>query len=272
MNYLDKLTKAKDYIQSRINIIPDTLVILGSGLGDFSKVLENTLTIPYSEIPYFNFTQVEGHSGELHMGLLNKKWVFCMNGRNHYYEGASDEEMRFPIQLFATLNVKNVIVTNACGGMNSSFKPGDLMVIEDHINLMGRNPLIGRNLDTIGPRFSDMSQAYDEEFLIRIQKIAKTEKIELKKGIYVGYSGPNYETKAEIKAFSILGGDAVGMSTVPEVIVANHAKMRVLGISCITNMATGLQKNRLTHDEVLETSRKALNSFSTLVSKFIDTL
>ncbi|HOO44323.1 MAG TPA: purine-nucleoside phosphorylase, partial [Bacillota bacterium] len=203
------------------------------------------------------------------LGYLNGVPLLVMEGRKHYYEGVSDSEMRFMIQSFARIGVKQLVVTNACGGMNPDFEQGDIMLIEDHINMMGRNPLVGHNVDELGERFVDMSEPYDIEYRQLIDEIAKVENIKIQKGIYVSYMGPSYETKAEIRAFRMLGGDAVGMSTVPEVIVARHAKMRVLGLSIITNMSTGISKNKLSHEEVLETSKKSLAKLTILISRFI---
>lgn len=270
MNPMDKLNLAREYILSKIDHQPEILIILGSGLGYFTDLLEDKTIISYNDIPYFGKVNVTGHVGELHFGYLKGKYIVCMKGRMHYYQGVTDEEMRFPIQLFRYLDINQMIVTNACGGMNPGFKPGDLMIIEDHINMMGRNPLIGDNLDELGPRFSDMSEPYFYQWIELLEKIASDLDINIKKGVYVGYSGPSYETKAEIKAYRMLGGDAVGMSTVPEVIIGAQLGMKIAGISCITNMSTGLQKEKLSHQEVLDTSKRVEMTFSMLLEKFIE--
>ncbi len=256
-------------IKDKFNEIPTTLIILGSGINEFINNLEERSKISYQEI--FNFeTDISiGHSGNLYMGYINNIPILVMEGRKHYYEGVKDEEMRKMIQSFSAIGIQNLIVTNACGGMNLDFKPGDIMVITDHINMMGRNPLVGENNSNLGPRFVDMTEPYDLKFRELIDKIANKENIKLQHGVYVGYLGPSYETKAEIKAFKILGGDAVGMSTVPEVLIARHSNLRVLGLSIITNMSTGISKNKLNHEEVLETSKKTVKKLSKLLVEFI---
>ncbi|MDD3122176.1 MAG: purine-nucleoside phosphorylase [Candidatus Izemoplasmatales bacterium] len=269
MSIIDEFCQSKIFIEGLSILRPKTLIILGSGLGDFAKFVKNPVIVSYSDIPFFVQKSIEGQSGELVIGLIGQHPVYIMKGRNHYYQGLTDEEMRYPIQMFKYLGVNNLIITNACGGMNPSFKPGDIMIIEDHINMMGRNPLIGDNVDIIGPRFSDMSEPYSLLWIEKIEEIAKSYEIHLKKGVYVGYFGPSYETRSEILAYRQLGGDVVGMSTVPEVIVASHAGMQVLGLSVITNMATGISMNKLSHDEVLKTSLEAMDKVSLLILKFI---
>ena len=264
-----ELAKARESIFSLTDLRPGILIILGSGLGSFVETLKARVSVSYSDLFPFQKPAVEGHGGRLHIGLLNGIPVYCMQGRNHYYEGYSDLEMRFPIQLFGHLGAKTLLVTNACGGMNPDLAPGDLMLIADHINMMGRNPMTGFADSDLGPRFFDMSEPYSLKLISLAEKIGKQQGIETKKGIYVGYSGPSYETKAEIAAFRMLGGDAVGMSTVPEVIVANQASMEVLGISCITNMATGMQKHKLTHAEVLEVAKLAGEKLARLLSGIV---
>lgn len=272
MTYLDKLDEATTYLKEQCEIQPSTLIILGSGLGDFTKDLKIYKTVFYRDIPYFTTSNVSGHQAALVIADIEGTPVFIMKGRNHYYQGLTEEEMRLPIQLFANIGVLNMIVTNACGGMNPSFKAGDIMIIEDHINMMGRNPLIGDNVEKLGPRFIDMSAPYDLDFISLIESISIKNHIKLQKGVYVGYLGPNYETRSEIKAFRMLGGDAVGMSTVPEVIVARHSGLRVLGLSVITNMSTGIQKSELSHDEVLIFSKQASSKISILLRDFIKSL
>jgi purine-nucleoside phosphorylase len=260
----------KDIVINKFNRIPDTMIILGSGINEFVNQLTESESISYKELFNFDTDKSIGHSGKLHLGYINDKPLLVMEGRKHYYEDVTESDMRFMIQSFARIGVKNIIITNACGGMNEEFAPGDIMVIEDHINMTGRNPLIGPNDNDLGPRFPDMSEPYDLEFRSVIDEVANEIKLPLQHGIYVSYIGPSYETKAEIRAYRMLGGDVVGMSTVPEVIVARHANMRVLGLSLITNMSTGIQKGKLSHDEVLETSKKTIGKLSKLLVGFIE--
>ena len=220
-------------------------------------------------MPNFPISTVEGHEGRLVIGTLQGKTVVAMQGRFHYYEGYKMEEVTFPIRVMKLLGVKTLIVTNAAGAVNTSFKPGDLMIITDHINLSGNNPLIGKNLDLFGPRFPDMSNAYNKELRKIAKNVANSINIDIKEGVYAMMSGPTYETPAEIKMIRILGGDAVGMSTVPEVIVANHCGIKVVGISCLTNMAAGILEQPLNHEEVIETSNKVKNNFITLMKTLI---
>lgn len=259
----------KDIVMKKFNKIPETMIILGSGINEFIDELTKTLVISYNELFDLQTDESIGHQGKLHMGYIDKKPLLVLEGRKHYYEDVSDKDMRLLIQSFAEIGVKNMIVTNACGGMNENFHPGDIMVIDDHINMLGRNPLVGPNKQALGPRFVDMSEPYDYIFRKIIDEVAKNENIKLQHGIYVSYLGPSYETKAEIRAFRLLGGDVVGMSTVPEVILARHANMRVLGLSIITNMSTGISKQPLSHEEVLETSQKAISKISVLIKSFI---
>jgi len=262
----------KELVLKKFKQIPSTMMILGSGINAFVENLEDSIAYSYKEVFGFLTDESIGHKGNLHLGYLSKKPIIVMEGRKHYYEDVSDLDMRSMIQSFASIGVKNIIITNACGGMNESFSQGDIMVIEDHINMMGRNPLVGQNNNSLGERFVDMSEPYDIEFRKMIDDIAKEENILLQHGVYVSYIGPSYETKAEIRAFRMLGGDAVGMSTVPEVIVARHANMRVLGLSLITNMSTGISKTKLSHEEVLETSKQSLGRLSTLLIRLIESL
>lgn len=260
----------KELMMRKFKKVPKTMIILGSGLAKFTENLTDAKVISYGTLFDLDTDGSIGHKGNLHMGYLNNIPLIILNGRKHYYEGVDNYEMRTMIQSFARIGVKNIIITNACGGMNETFKPGDIMIIEDHINMMGRNPLVGNNAADIGPRFVDMTEPYDLEFRRIVDEIAKQEDIKLQHGVYVGYLGPNYETKAEIKAFRMLGGDAVGMSTVPEVILARHANMRVLGVSLITNMSTGITNNKLSHEEVLEVGKQSVQRVSKLLIKFID--
>ncbi|MFO7161146.1 MAG: purine-nucleoside phosphorylase [[Clostridium] cellulosi] len=263
------MNEALDYIRSKTDFKPTVGIILGSGLGKFAQEIVKPVTIPYRDIPHFPVSTVEGHKGCLVMGKVCGKNVVCMQGRFHYYEGYSMKQVVFPVYIMKQLGVRTLIVTNAAGAINKSFSPGDLMLISDHINLMGTNPLIGRNDDKLGPRFPSMTEGYS----LKLRDIAKTaaanSQINLQEGVYAALTGPSYETPAEIRFLRIIGADAVGMSTVPEVIAANHCGMEVLGISCITNMASGVTEKPLDHDEVIETSRKASERFITLVKSVI---
>lgn len=248
---------------------PEIGLILGSGLGVLADEIENAVTISYDEIPNFPKSTVEGHKGQLVIGTLEGKTVMAMQGRFHFYEGYSMQQVTFPVRVMKDLGINHLLVTNAAGGINESFQPGDLMIITDHINMMGTNPLIGKNDEKMGPRFPDMSQAYNRELIQHAEKVAQSLSLEIKKGVYVGNTGPVYETGAEIRMLRTLGGDAVGMSTVPEVIVANHSGMSVLGISCISNMAAGILDQPLTHDEVIETTQKVKKDFLSFVKAII---
>lgn len=265
MNLLDKINESKNYIMSKINVYPRIGMILGSGLGDMADLIENPTYLNYSEIPNFPISTVEGHKGRLVIGELEGKVVVAMQGRFHFYEGYELDEVTFPIRVMKSIGVETIIITNAAGGVNENFKPGDLMIIKDHINFTGKSPLLGKNWDDLGPRFLDMSKAYDTE-LINVAKITSKELgISLKEGVYMWFSGPTYETPSEVKLARILGADAVGMSTVPEVIVARHSGIKVLGISCITNMAAGIFDKPLNHEEVVETSTRIRGVFQSLI-------
>mgnify|MGYP000706824788 CR=1 FL=1 len=222
--------------RSKIIDIPQTAIILGTGLGELVHEIENKTEIPYTEIPNFPVSTVEGHSGKLIIGTLGNKRVLAMQGRFHYYEGYEMKQVTFPIRVFQALGIRYLFVSNAAGGMNPSFDIGDIMLIEDHINLFPEHPLHGKNYNELGTRFPDMSEAYDKKLRVMAMEIAKEKKIKLQHGVYVGVQGPTFETPAEYNFFRIIGGDAVGMSTVPEVIVANHAKMKVLAFSIITDL------------------------------------
>jgi len=269
---LNKMKEAKDYISSKHSKKPAIGVVLGSGLGDFVNQLTDTTIIDYQDIPHFPKTTVDGHAGKLVIGKLGQHEVILMQGRYHYYEGYSMQEVTFPIRVFRLLGVKTLIVTNACGGLNPNFSPGDLMLITDHINFTGDNPLIGKNIDELGPRFPDMSRAYDPELQNHVKHAADRLNIPLQQGVYVAISGPSYMTKAELKMLRYIGGDAVGMSTVPEVIVANHMQMKVIGLSCITDMAIPEELKPLTHEEVIRVANETKPAFERLLKEIILTL
>jgi len=261
----DHIQEAATYIQSKISDTPEVGLILGSGLGVLADLVEQPVTIAYGDIPHFPVSTVEGHAGELLIGKIAGRTVAMMKGRFHMYEGYGPELTAFPVRVMKAIGVSKLLVTNAAGGINTSYKPGDLMIISDHLNMTGRNPLIGANDNRLGVRFPDMSQAYSPQLRQKAKDVAASQGVELQEGVYVGFLGPNYETPAEIRMLRILGGDAVGMSTVSEVIVAQHAGMEVLGISCISNMAAGILDQPLSHDEVMETAELVRDQFLKLV-------
>lgn len=265
----EKAVTAAAYIQKRAAQSPKIGLVLGSGLGVLAEQMTRAVKIPYRDIPSFPISTVPGHAGQLVLGKLGGNDVVTMQGRFHYYEGYALSEVTFPVRVMHELGVETVIVTNAAGGINESFKSGDLMLIRDHINFTFRNPLIGRNQPEWGPRFPDMSEAYDRSLRKLAREVASEQGIRLQEGVYAGVTGPSYETPAEIRMLRTLGGDAVGMSTVPEVIVARHMGMRVLGISCITNMAAGVLDQPLSHEEVMETAERVRGTFMTLVTEIV---
>lgn len=266
------ILEAARYIKQKKSIKPVIGLILGSGLGELAHEIENPVKFNYVDIPHFPTSTVAGHEGQLVIGTLEGQEVIAMQGRFHYYEGYSMDQVTFPIRVMKQLGVQSIIVTNAAGGINKEFKPGNLMVITDHINQMGTNPLIGSNDDQLGVRFPDMSQAYDRQYITHALMCAKELHIDVKQGVYVGNTGPTYETPAEINMLRTFGADAVGMSTVPEVIVARHAGISVLGISCISNMAAGVLDQPLSHEEVIETTDMVKDDFLRLVKKIIYSL
>ena len=265
MDITTRIYAAADYIRSRTSLRPTVGLVLGSGLGDFADTLENPVRIPYSDIPNFPVPTVPGHAGALVFGKKCGQTVVVLQGRIHYYEGLPQQEITLPIRVLAALGVKTLVLTNACGGVNLSFRPGDLMLISDHINYSGANPLMGPNLDAFGPRFPDMSDLYTASLRKAIREKAEAAGIPLREGVYAMYSGPNFETPAEIRMFRCLGADVVGMSTVPEALVAAHCDMQVVGISCITNMAAGVLPQKLSHQEVMETAALVHDKFQTLL-------
>lgn len=269
--YVQAIEQAADFLRNKGVEAPTVGLILGSGLGELANEATEAIAIPYEEIPGFPVSTVEGHAGQLVYGTLGEKKVLAMQGRFHYYEGYSMKEVTFPVRVMKALGVDSLVVTNAAGGVNHDFNPGDLMIINDHINLTGDNPLLGSNDSTLGERFTDMSEAYDKQYQEIIRESAKTLDVTLQEGVYLGLTGPTYETPAEIRMIRTLGGDAVGMSTVPEVIVARHAGIRVAGISCITNLAAGMQET-LNHEEVVETTQRVKETFKSLVKDVVSKL
>ena len=252
-----KLKKAVETVRARLETTPDVAMTLGSGLSDAFGLPEGGVTIPCSEIPGFPLPTIAGHSGEFWVGPLCGKTVLVQRGRAHYYEGNTIEDVSFATRMFALLGIPTLVVTNAAGAINPNFRAGDLVFLTDHINMLGVNPLRGVNFDELGPRFPDMSAAYTPELRAMAKTVAAAEGIEVEEGVYVAALGPSYETPAEIRAFHAMGADLVGMSTVPEVIVAAHAGMKVLGLSIATNLAAGVDPTAtLTHEEVIETTQR----------------
>jgi purine-nucleoside phosphorylase len=265
----EKTAETLAAINRRATLRPTVGIVLGSGLGGAADAIENSVAIPYDEIPYWPRTTAIGHAGRLVIGTLEGTPVVAMQGRVHYYEGYTMDEITFPIRIFSEMGVTSLIATNAAGGVNLSYSPGDLVAISDHINYMGTNPLIGANNNKWGPRFPDMTFAYDPEYIQFLFQVAKDENIRLHKGVYIAFSGPSYETPAEIRMSRTLGADLVGMSTVPEVIVANHMGMRVLAISCVSNYAAGVTSNKLHHNEVLEGMSRSAESMIKMIRGFL---
>ncbi len=253
MSEMDKVIEAADYIRAQMTLRPQFAMILGSGLGALADQLAAKTTIKFESIPHFPQSTVEGHSGQLVLGTLNNIPVMVLQGRLHYYEGHSMNQVVFPLRCMLHLKIPNLIVTNAAGSVDPEYRPGELMLIKDHIKLQGDSPLRGLNIDAFGPRFNDMSDPYTEEIRTLAKACANELNIPLKEGVYFYMPGPSYETASEVKAIHRLGAHAVGMSTVPEVIVAAHGGMKVLGISCITNMGTGLVDQAVGHEEVIHT-------------------
>jgi purine-nucleoside phosphorylase len=267
----ERITAARDYIQARSSIQPHIAIILGSGLGGLIDDVQVEASFPYEEIPGFQVSTVEGHAGRLALGTLVGKPVVVMQGRFHYYEGYPMALVIFPVRVMQALGTGTLVVTNAAGGLNPAFDPGDVMLITDHINTMGTNPLIGPNEDAIGPRFPDLTHAYHPELRKLALDVAARQDIPLQQGVYVAWSGPSYETRAERRYLRTIGGDAVGMSTVPEVIAANHAGMRVLGLSAITNKATGDPDQQPdSHEEVVAMAKVAGEKLVRLVRNVIE--
>lgn len=264
-----RIMESVNYIKEQLPLQPQIGLILGSGLGVLAEEIENPVIIPYEKIPDFPVSTVVGHAGRMVVGNLEGKCVLVMQGRFHYYEGYTMDEVTLPIRVMKLLGIETLFVTNASGGVNECFNVGDLMFIQDHINLMGTNPLMGKNFEEFGHRFPDMTYAYNRDLIKLGEAVAEKLGVPCRKGIYIGVTGPSYETPAEIKAFRGMGADAVGMSTVPEVIVANHMKMKVLGISCITNMAAGVLPQPLNHEEVMETAEITKPKFIKLVRGII---
>ncbi|MEO6718873.1 MAG: purine-nucleoside phosphorylase [Ferruginibacter sp.] len=252
-----KINEAVAYIQRVYDVAPSVGIVLGSGLGSFTMEMTVEKEIPYSDIPHFPVSTVEGHSGKLIFGKLAGKEVVAMAGRFHYYEGYTSQEVVFPIRVMKFLGIKTLLISNAAGGTNADFKVGDLMVIKDHISFLVVNPLLGKNIDELGPRFPDMSEPYKKDLIVKAKAIAAIANIELKEGVYCGVTGPTFETRSEYKLLRTFGGDAVGMSTVQEVIAAVHLGLTVFAMSVITDIGIREEENKITHAEVLEAARNA---------------
>ena len=265
----DKIVEAKKFIEKRSKVKPKVGIILGTGLGTLAKEIEISAIVPYSDIPHFAVSTAPGHEGNLILGRLSGKIIVAMQGRFHLYEGYSLEEITFPIRVMKEMGVELLIESNAAGGMNPNFKAGDLMIITDHINLTGNNPLIGPNDERLGPRFPDMSEPYDKKLIELTKRIAIEEKIGIHKGVYVGLTGPNFETPAEYRFLRLIGADAVGMSTVPEVIVARHSELRVLGISCITDECIPDRLEPVDFRKVIQVAKKVEPQLTRLVKRVL---
>lgn len=268
----EMIQEAADYVRSKVSETPRIGVILGSGLGDIAGRIENKTEIPYGQIPHFARSTAPGHKGQLVFGTLNGVTVLCMQGRLHFYEGHPMDAIIFPIRVMKLLGVQTLVVTNAAGGVNRGYQVGDLMLIQDHINFLGTNPLIGPNMQEFGPRFCDMSYTYTPRLREIAKKTAARLNIPLQEGVYLACTGPSFETPAEIRAFRTLGADAVGMSTVPEVIAASHCGMEVLAFSLITNMAAGVLDQKLTEEEVIVIGRRQGTVLQSLVLEILGQL
>lgn len=267
---LQKIEATTKYIQEKTNFSGKTAVILGSGLGNFADLIEAEHVLNYRDIPNFPISTVEGHSGQLIFGKFRGKEIVAMKGRFHYYEGYNMQEVTFPVRVFKQLGIEYLLVSNAAGGTNYSFEVGDVMMITDHINFFGTNPLIGKNDNRLGPRFPDMSKAYNSELCEIARLFARSNNIKLQEGVYVGLTGPSFETKAEYRFFNTIGADAVGMSTVPEVIVANHMSMKVFGMSVITNNGLAIPEEGNKHTEVLDIANVAAPKLEAIFGKIIE--
>ncbi len=270
-NLLTKIKKTAQFLNNATNNFnPEIGIILGSGLGSLADDIDKKYVIPYQEIPYFPISTVEGHVSNLIFGMLGGKRVVAMQGRFHYYEGYSMKEVTFPVRVMKFLGIKTLIVSNASGGVNPNFKVGDIMIIKDHINLFPEHPLRGKNFDELGPRFLEMGEAYNKQYIKLMHEIASEEGLKLQEGVYVGLQGPTFETPAEYGLVRILGGDAVGMSTIPEVIVARHMDIPILALSVITDLGGPDIEYQVSHEEVLKAASKAEPIVRKLVQKFIE--
>lgn len=271
-DYFDKVTQAAEFLRARIGDVPETAIVLGSGLGDFADSLTDSTSLRYEDIPHWPASNVMGHAGKLVVGGSRGRRILVLAGRVHFYEGHDLRTVTFATRVLWKLGLKVLILTNAAGGINTKFGQGALMVIDDHINFLGTNPLVGPNDDRFGFRFPDMSEVYSKRLRAIADESAKSIPLPIEHGVYVAVNGPSYETPAEIRAFRAWGADAVGMSTAPEAIVARHMKMEVLGVSCITNMAAGVLPQPLHHDEVMETAQRVKGQFIALLQGIVERL
>jgi purine-nucleoside phosphorylase len=271
-SYYDRVEEAAAAVRARCSKLPETAIALGSGLGDFADTLLDAIATPYGELPHWPASKVVGHAGRLVIGDVQGRRVAALSGRAHFYEGHDLATVVFATRVMGRLGVRQIILTNAAGGINTGFAQGALMIIDDHINLLGSNPLVGPNDDRFGLRFPDMSEVYARRLRDIAVAAAKAKGVPVSHGVYVAVHGPSYETPAEIRFLRTIGADAVGMSTVPEAIAARHMGMEVLGISCITNMAAGVLPQPLVHDEVMETARRVRGSFIALLEGIIERL
>jgi purine-nucleoside phosphorylase len=272
MDYYDKVTEAADAVRARVPNLPQVAVVLGSGLGDFANSLTDAVHMPYDQLPHWPASKVIGHDGKLVVGTVKGRTIAALAGRSHLYEGHDIGTVTFAVRVLGVLGIKTLLLTNAAGGVNTSFSKGALMVIDDHINLMGANPLAGPNDDRFGPRFPDMTDVYAMRLRRMADQTGRRMNLSLPHGVYAALLGPSYETPAEIRYLRTIGADAVGMSTVPEALVARHMGIEVLGISCITNMAAGVLPQPLNHLEVMETARRIRSQFIALLEGIIGQL
>src|SRR5262245_45564383 len=272
MGYYEQVNQAADAVRARVPEMPQTGIVLGSGLGDLADSLADAVSMPYGDLPHWPVSRVVGHAGKLVVGRTAGRTIAALAGRSHAYEGHDMGTVTFAVRVLSLLGIKTLILTNAAGGVNTSFSEGALMVIDDHINLMGANPLVGLNDDRFGPRFPDMTEVYSARLRGIADRAGRAINLRLPHGIYAAVLGPSYETPAEIRYLRTIGADAVGMSTVPEAIVARHMKMDVLGISCITNMAAGVLPHPLDHAEVMETAARVRGQFIALLESIIGQL
>jgi len=269
---LEKLTETVSFIRGKTTIKPKVGIILGSGLGAFVDEVQVESKLPFRDIPHFNPPTVEGHQGNLLFGKVGQQPVAILQGRNHYYEGHSMETVVFPTRTLALLGIEILVLTNSAGGFGDTMQAGDFMIIEDHVNLVGANPLMGPNIKELGPRFPDMTEAYDRKLIVQMETVLQKQQTRYHKGVYCGVSGPTYETPAEVRYLKMIGGKAVGMSTVPEAIAANHLGLRVAALSCITNLAAGISRQKLSHGEVTDTAKKVEQKFSLFLKDFISNI
>jgi purine-nucleoside phosphorylase len=272
MSYYDEVNDAAEAIRSRVRDVPRVAIVLGSGLGDFAGTLSEPVSIPYEQLPHWPVSKVIGHEGRLVVGTVRNRTIAVLAGRCHLYEGHDPATVTFGVRALGVLGVKTLVLTNAAGGINTGFGQGALMVLTDHINLSGVNPLAGPNDERFGPRFPDMSEVYSARLRAVADESARAAGVAVQHGVYAALMGPSYETPAEIRYLRTIGADAVGMSTVPEAIVARHMGIEVLAISCITNMAAGVLPQPLLHDEVMATARRVRGQFGSLLEGIIDRL